>query len=111
MQGLRMSESKLVWPPKLPKWGYRERVNFKTGMFFLLPWTIGFLVFTLYPMAASLIYSFSIYHPKRPLEWIGLQNYADLFKDDLFWQSLSNTVYIVGIGVPLTLLASFLCEP
>jgi len=109
MQGLRMSESKLVWPPKLPKWGYRERVNFKTGMFFLLPWTIGFLVFTLYPMAASLIYSFSIYHPKRPLEWIGLQNYADLLTDDLFWQSLSNTVYIVGIGVPLTLLASFLC--
>ena len=36
-------------------------------------------------------------------------DYAALLKDDLFWKSLSNTLYIVGIGVPLTLLASFLC--
>jgi multiple sugar transport system permease protein len=109
MQGLRMSEWKLVWPPRFPKWKYRERVNFRTGMFFLLPWTIGFVVFTLYPMVASLVYSFSIYHSRRPLEWVGWQNYAQLLQDDLFWKSLSNTVYIVGIGVPLTLLVSFLC--
>jgi multiple sugar transport system permease protein len=78
-------------------------------MFFLLPWTIGLLAFTLYPMVASFIYSFSIYHSKAPLEWVGLQNYADLMKDKLFWQSLTNTLYMVAIGVPLTLLASFFC--
>lgn len=78
-------------------------------MLFLLPWTIGFILFTLYPMAASFVYSFSIYHARQPLEFVGLQNYAELLKDDLFWKSLSNTLYIVGIGVPLTLFASFLC--
>lgn len=78
-------------------------------MLFLLPWTIGFVLFTLYPMVASFVYSFSIYHARQPLEWVGLQNYAELLKDDLFWKSLSNTLYIVGIGVPLTLLVSFLC--
>ena len=78
-------------------------------MSFLLPWTIGFVAFTLYPMVASFIYSFSIYHPKRPLEWVGLQNYANLLTDDLFWKSLSNTLFLVAIGVPLTLFASFLC--
>ena len=85
------------------------RQNFRIGMLFLLPWTIGFLAFTLYPMVASFIYSFSIYHSKRPLEWVGLQNYTNLLHDKLFWTSLSNTLYMVILGVPLTLLASFLC--
>jgi multiple sugar transport system permease protein len=109
MDELRVSGRKFAWPPRLPKWGYRERINFKIGMLFLLPWTIGFLAFTLYPMVASLIYSFSIYHSKQPLEWAGLQNYAQLLTDGLFWKSLSNTVYMVAIGVPVTLLASFFC--
>ena len=100
---------KWTWPPRLPKWSYRDRVNFKTGMLFLLPWMIGFLIFTLYPMVASFFYSFTIYHPKQPNEWIGLQNYANLLTDDSFWKSLSNTLYMVAIGVPLTLLASFFC--
>ena len=60
-------------------------------------------------MVASFVYSFSIYHARQPLEWVGLQNYAGLLKDGLFWQSLSNTLYMVAIGVPLTLLASFFC--
>jgi multiple sugar transport system permease protein len=109
MDELRLRKRKLTWPPKLRKWGLRERANFKIGMFFLLPWTIGLLAFTLYPMVASFIYSFSIYHSKAPLEWVGLQNYANLLKDKLFWQALTNTLYMVAIGVPLTLLASFFC--
>ena len=103
------SQIKFKWPPRMPKWSKQERRNFRTGMLFLSPWLIGFLTFTLYPMVASFIYSFSIYHSKRPLEWVGLENYANLFTDDLFWKSLSNTLYIVGVGVPLTLLLSFAC--
>jgi len=109
MEELRLSRRKWNWPPRLPKWGFRERSNFRIGMLFLLPWTIGFLVFTLYPMAASFYYSFTIYHARAPLEWIGLKNYIDLLHDNLFWQSLSNTLYMVIIGVPLTLLMSFIC--
>jgi multiple sugar transport system permease protein len=109
MDELRLRGRKLTWPPKFRKMGIRERANFKIGMLFLLPWTIGFLIFTLYPMVASFIYSFSIYHSKAPLEWVGLQNYANLLQDKLFWQSLYNTIYMVAIGVPLTLLVSFFC--
>ena len=76
---------------------------------FSKPERIGFAIFTAYPMIASFIYSFSIYHSKRPLEWVGLQNYATMLTDDLFWKALWNTIYMVGIGVPLTLFASFLC--
>jgi multiple sugar transport system permease protein len=109
MEELRLRGRKWNWPPRLPQWGIRERQNFKIGMLFLLPWTIGFLIFTLYPMATSFVYSFSIYHSKAPLEWNGLNNYINLIHDDLFWKSLSNTLFMVAIGVPLTLLASFFC--
>ncbi len=104
-----LSNVKFSWPPKFRKWTHSEKNNFKLGMIFLLPWTIGFAIFTAYPMIASFIYSFSIYHSKRPLEWVGLQNYATMLTDDLFWKALWNTIYMVGIGVPLTLFASFLC--
>jgi multiple sugar transport system permease protein len=95
------------WRPS--RWSRKTRQNFKLGMLFLAPWTIGFVAFTLYPMVASLVYSFAEYHPRRPLEWVGLANYAQLIGDKLFWKSLTNTIYMVAIGVPLTLLASFLC--
>jgi multiple sugar transport system permease protein len=109
MDEVQTKSRKLSWPPKFKKWGYLDRVNFKTGMLFLLPWTIGFLAFTLYPMVASLVYSFSIYHSRAPLEWNGIKNYTDLLTDDMFWKSLSNTIYMVAIGVPLTLFSSFVC--
>lgn len=104
-----MKPARPRWAPKFRKLSYRERANLKIGIIFLLPWLIGFLVFTLYPMAASLLYSFSEYHSKKPLEWVGLQNYITMFSDKLFWKSLSNTLYMVGIGVPLTLALSFIC--
>jgi multiple sugar transport system permease protein len=109
MDELQTKAQKFSWPPRFRKWGYRERVNFKIGMLFLLPWTVGFLAFTLYPMVASLIYSFSIYHSRAPLEWNGIKNYTDLLTDELFWKSLYNTIYMVAIGVPLTLFSSFIC--
>ncbi|NWG33275.1 MAG: sugar ABC transporter permease [Chloroflexi bacterium] len=95
--------------PTFRKWTQSEKRNFRIGMFFIAPWLIGFLAFTAYPMVVSFIYSFSIYHSKRPLEFVGLQNYAAMFKDELFWKSLANTGYMVVIAVPLTLFASFLC--
>lgn len=108
MDGVQVSGSRWRLPGRRV-WSRSEKANFRRAMIFLLPWTIGFLAFTLYPMVASFIYSFSIYHARAPLEFVGLKNYVDLFKDDLFWKSLYNTLYMVVIGVPLTLLASFLC--
>jgi len=84
-------------------WSKRTRRNFRLGMIFISPWLIGFLVFTLYPMVASLLYSFSDFKFHQPLQWVGLKNYFALFQDKYFWISLRNTGYIVVIGVPLIL--------
>ena len=60
-------------------------------------------------MLVSLYYSFTTYHSKRAPEWVGLENYVNLFTDDKFYLSLGNTLYMVAIAVPLGLFASFLC--
>ncbi|MCB0125212.1 MAG: sugar ABC transporter permease [Caldilineaceae bacterium] len=85
------------------------RRRFLTGMAFISLWMIGFFVFNLYPMAASLYYSFTEYHVKQPLVWIGLQNYLSMVNDNLFWRALYNTIYMVIFSVPLSLLISFIC--
>ena len=91
------------------KWSRRTRQNFWIGVLFLAPWFIGFILFTFYPLAASLVYSFSEYHSRKPLVWVGLDNYTTMFTDKLFWTSLWNTLYMVIFAVPITLVTSFLC--
>lgn len=90
-------------------WSRRTRQNFWIGILFLAPWFIGFILFTFYPLAASFVYSFSEYHSRKPLVWVGFDNYKTMFTDKLFWISLWNTVYMVLFAVPITLLTSFLC--
>lgn len=85
------------------------RRRFLTGLAFISLWMVGFFAFNLYPMVASLYYSFTEYHIKQPLIWIGLQNYVAMFHDDLFWRALYNTLYMVIFSVPLSLLISFIC--
>jgi len=102
-----MTSSSQVYPSKHRRWSRRTQHNFVIGLIFISPWILGFLAFTLYPMIASFYYSFTEYHVKQPLVWIGVQNYTNLIKDKLFWVSLANTLYMVLIGVPLSLIASF----
>lgn len=90
-------------------WSPRTRRQFFTGLSFVSLWIIGFLAFTLYPMLASLYYSFTEYHIRQPSEWVGLLNYRNLFVDPLFWRAIYNTLYMVVIGVPLGLLVAFIC--
>jgi len=104
-----MAEASEMNKPAKPKWSKRTRQNFWLGSLFIMPWFIGFALFTFYPMAASFVYSFSEYHSRKPLVWVGLENYATMFSDKLFWISLWNTVYMVLLAIPITLFASFLC--
>ena len=76
---------------RLSRW---ERRELRAGLLFILPWVIGFLAFTLYPMAKALYYSCTDYNLLQPPTWIGLDNYSTAFtQDPLFWQALGNTVF------------------
>jgi multiple sugar transport system permease protein len=71
------------------------------GYLYILPWLLGIFIFFIGPMISSLIFSFSRYEILTPMEWIGLENYINIAKDDLFYKSLGNTVYYVMGVVPL----------
>lgn len=96
-------------PSSRRRWSARTRRNLVTGLLFILPWILGFLAFTLYPMLYSLYTSFTEYHIRTPSLWIGLANYQAMFTDERFWIALYNTSFMVVLGVPLTLIGSFLC--
>jgi multiple sugar transport system permease protein len=77
---------------------------------FLVPWLLGFLGLTLYPMLYSLYLSFTKFNIRTPPEWIGLRNYLVMFvgtdslpKDERFLNSVMVTVKFVFISVPLKL--------
>ncbi|MCC6167969.1 MAG: sugar ABC transporter permease [Caldilineaceae bacterium] len=83
------------------------------GYLWISPWLIGFLIFSLGPIIASLYLSFTEYKIAGNPKWIGLANYTQaLFNDKLFWPSLSRTTYYtvatVILGVILSLLAAML---
>jgi multiple sugar transport system permease protein len=86
-----------------------ERRNQLMGMLFISPWLIGFLLFALFPLVASLYYSMTNYDFIRQPQFIGLTNYVRLFTiDPDFWTVMYNTLYYVGFGVPLGVAVAFL---
>ncbi|MCL4541779.1 MAG: sugar ABC transporter permease [Chloroflexi bacterium] len=76
---------------------------------FILPWILGFLIFTLYPVVASFYFSFTNYSVLQPPSWAGLHNYAHLLRDQLFWHSLAITGIYAVVSVPLNLALAFCC--
>ena len=87
--------------------GRVARIEERWGYAFISPWLIGFLVLQIGPMIASLYFSFTRYEFPISPRWIGLGNYVEAFAgDEVFWISLGNTFYYVGIAVPLGLMAS-----
>lgn len=78
------------------------RRDARVGILFALPWIFGFLIFLAYPLIASLLSSFTNFSILRPPKFIGLENYRELFHDEVFYKSLGNTLlYVIG-AVPLT---------
>lgn len=79
----------------------REAVAF---YLFTSPWTIGFLAFTVIPMAISLYLSFTKWNVLSSPQWIGLGNFVTMFtKDPDFYQSLKVTIVYTVVSVPLDL--------
>lgn len=85
----------------------RWRSESVAGYLFVLPWAIGFLVFSAGPLLISVVLMGMDWQLLTPPHWIGLANVLELIHDALFWTVVANTVYIVAISVPLYLVAAF----
>jgi multiple sugar transport system permease protein len=78
--------------------------NNRAGYLFISPWLFGFFIFTIFPMIASLYFSFTKYDMITSPKFIGLKNYIDIFtKDPKFIQALKVTFIYALTSVPLRL--------
>ena len=80
--------------------------NLGTGLLWIAPWAIGFVVFLLVPVLLALRTSFSDYGLIEQPLFVGTENYEELFGDSLFWIALRNTAVYAVAAVSLNLAVS-----
>jgi len=73
------------------------------GYLFLTPNLLGFLIFSAFPVVASLLLSFADWDLITAPQAAGVSNYTRLVDDPVFWKSLYNTLYYTVGSVPLTI--------
>ena len=102
---VRAAEQEFAPPaaaPKRTKMNRRKRNEYIWGWVFITPLTVGFLLFTAFPLVLSIFYSFTSYDLFHAPEWIWFDNFIEIFTSptDWFLESLVNAL-IYTIGVPL----------
>lgn len=86
------------------------------ALLFLLPNSVGFLIFTAWPVVASLMLSFTSWDLLTPARWVGLANFKELIgfhsaaagwqaNDPAFWKYLGNTLFLL-LGLPVNMALS-----
>ncbi len=78
------------------------------GYSFISPWLIGFFIFTVGPMLASLYFAFTDYRAVTSPTFTGLANFERMVKDRYFYISLGNTAFYTFLGVPAFQLSALL---
>jgi len=78
-----------------------------------MPFLLTFVAFTLWPVLATLSWSFTNYQiPGERLRFVGLENFRELLRDELYWRSFTNTVVFAlgntALKLPLALLLAVL---
>ncbi|TYP78930.1 multiple sugar transport system permease protein [Paenibacillus methanolicus] len=95
----------------MPQAGKRRRPpkDLGWGLLFASPVLLGYTLFVVIPILATLYLSFTSYNVGSSAQWIGFDNYTRLFNGDdpFFYPAVKATVYYVGVSVPLGIILSF----
>lgn len=93
---------------RMTKMEWREA---RWGLFFISPWLIGFMLFYIIPMGASLVFTtlrFQLSNPDE-VQFVGLDNwYRMLFQDPEVWASMLITFRFALISLPIGMVVAFL---
>jgi multiple sugar transport system permease protein len=68
---------------------------------FILPSFLPMLLFTIGPMAASMVLSFYKWDLLRPARWVGIDNYQSLAADPEFHAAIGHTLFFIAGYMPL----------
>lgn len=75
------------------------------GWFFVLPGLVGVLIFFIIPFFLSLYYAFT--KGVSTVQFVGLQNFKELFINPAFRLATKNSLKFIFIGVPIITMISF----
>lgn len=79
------------------------------SLVFLAPFTILFVLFTILPIAAAIVLSFTYFNMLSAPTFVGFDNYIRMFfDDDVFLIALKNTAIFAMITGPVSYILSFL---
>ena len=100
----------LVSTAKTQGWFNRLRRDEKfVGYLFISPWLFGFLVFGLWPLLNMFYDSLTSYNLFQSPQWIGFQNYTEIFtKDTIFRQACVNMVLYVILATAIYIVGGML---
>jgi multiple sugar transport system permease protein len=98
------NQKKSGYGPKRVGIGKMAIADTISGYAFIGPWLLGFLAFSLIPIATSIYFSFTQYDLLSDPIFIGIQNFKEMLGDSVFWKSLGVTFYYVLFAVPLRLI-------
>ncbi|MGW8564632.1 carbohydrate ABC transporter permease [Isoptericola sp. NPDC055881] len=90
-------------PPPAPRraQGRRRRDDTRLALLFILPATIGLLVFYFWPLVRGVWLSFTSWDLLSPAEFVGLDNYRAMVADPVFWNAVRVTLLYVVINIGL----------
>src|SRR5438874_12877614 len=80
--------------------------NRSKGLFFAAPWILGLGIFTLYPFCASIYYGFTDFNVLQAPKWVGMSNFAEIGRDEIFYKVLGNTFKYAALTIPAGLMFS-----
>ncbi|MEG0214949.1 MAG: sugar ABC transporter permease, partial [Hungatella sp.] len=101
-----MSENKTKGLTSKQKRAVRTNV---VGYAFILPNLIGYSIFVFLPVCFSFVLSVMKWDASQaPMEFVGLQNFAQILGDDIFRKSFVNTVEYAALTVVPTLILALL---
>lgn len=74
----------------------------------LTPFVMGALLLIVLPAVLTVVLAFTDYDALSAPVWSGLDNFRTIFRRDIFWIAVRNSVAFVGLAVPLQLLGALL---
>jgi ABC-type sugar transport system permease subunit len=84
---------------------FSDRQN-RAGFLFVLPALLFFGSVFILPLAQSIAYSFYKITPGGGSEFVGLRLYEKVLTDSTFWNAVYNTVQLLLLSVPTTVIAA-----
>lgn len=106
-----MDQAVTMRPAHQVRRSWRPRLTLRSrealaGYVSILPWFLGFVIFSIGPIAFSFVLMFMRWEIITPPQWAGLENFRRLLADPLVPKSLWNTLFYTVFAVPLNLVAA-----